>query len=737
MDARSGQAELILARLDTLPALPVIASRLLEMSGDENIDLKEISTMIEADPALSARVLAMCRRAELGLGERITTVRRAVVMLGLEAVRSAVLSVCVFDLMNKEAKRVSHDTGTLGTFDITGYWKHAIGVACACERIARDHSKLHIRPDEGFVAGLLHDFGRLALTVALPKAMARAQELAAARGMDAAEVERELIGLDHALAGKRLAEHWGLPESISQVIWLHVHEPEAIPENENRGLIMVVRLARALCRELYVGAAGDFGEPPDWRTEAREFNLDPTRIEKSGRRLHADVSERCKALGVCNQQAPTMMLESIARANQSLGRLVERLDRRQTREQRCGEALSLIERFHARLREHADLESTTKAIVEHAGQWFGGESWLVIVREDGASRAIAFERGTDLWLDAEDHIVEGVLGPLRAGNKLAELSLRTSDTVGRLLGRTGRLMRALRLAGGDTWLVLVGETLPRDLEGVDETLAAVWASAASSAQRFERARAMSEGLANANSRVASLQAARSREESMRRLGEMTAGAAHEMNNPLTRISGQAQRLAMRLEGQNQELCEEVVEAAHELSELVTSLHMLAEGPQIRVSAHEVRKVLGRAIEIGRERAGIEGTIDLSCAVTSFETDDEILARALGELIANALQSHESPRVSIRAETAGTDGRLKVIVRDHGRGLSTKARRHAFDPFFSERDAGRGRGLGLSRAKRLIEALGGTTGLLACEQGGTEAWVELPAQAITKSLRESA
>ncbi len=737
MDARSGQAELILARLDTLPALPVIASRLLEMSGDERIDLKEISSMIEADPALSARVLAMCRRAELGLGERITTVRRAVVMLGLDAVRSAVLSVCVFDLMNKEAKRVSTDTGTLGSFDISGYWKHAIGVACACERIAREHSTLRIRPDEAFVAGLLHDFGRLALTVALPKAMARAQELAAARGMDSAEVERELMGLDHSLAGKRLAEHWGLPESISQVIWLHVHEPEALPEDDNRGLIMVVRLGRALCRELYVGASGDFGEPPDWRREANDFKLIPTRIEKAGKRLHADVSERCKALGVCDQQPPTMMLESIARANQSLGRLVARLDRRQARDERASEALIAIARFHASLREQGDLESTTKAIVEHAGIWFGSESWLVIAREDGASRAIAFERGIDLWLDADDNIVEGVLSPLREGKRLADLSLKTSDTICKLLGREGRLMRAMRLCGGGTWLVLVGEGLPRDLDGVDETIAAVWASAASSAQRFERVRAMSEGLAAANSRVASLQAARSREESMRRLGETTAGAAHEMNNPLTRISGQAQRLAMRLEGENQELCEDVVEAAHELSELVTSLHMLAEDPQVRLTAHEVRGILGRAVEIGRATSGIDGDIDVSCAVLSFETDGELLARALGELIANALQSHESPRVEIHAETSGLDGRLKVIVRDHGRGLSPKARRHAFDPFFSERDAGRGRGLGLSRARRLVDALGGKTGLLAIEQGGTEAWVELPAQASAKKLRESA
>ncbi len=738
MDVRSGQAELILARLDSLPTLPSIASRLLEISGDERIDLKEISTMIEADPALSARVLAMCRRAELGLGERITTVRRAVVMLGLDAVRSAVLSICVFDLMNKEAKRVSSETGSLAGFDIAGYWKHAIGVACACERIARDNTPLGVRSDEAFVAGLLHDFGRLALTVALPKAMARAQELAAARGLDACEVERELIGLDHALAGKRLAEHWGLPESIAQVIWLHVHEPEAIPQGENRALVMIVRLARALCRELYVGVAGDFGDPPDWRREAREFNLDPVRIEKSGRRLHADVADRCKALGVCDQQAPTMMLESIARANQSLGRLVDRLGRRQSKDQRSADALASIAQFHQSLREHGDLASTIGAIVEHAGTWFQSESWLVVTREEGASRAIAYQRGVDLWLDADEGLVEGVLAPLQDGRQIAELSLRTSDAVGRILGRSGRLMRAMRLSGGDAWLVLVGDALPKELEGVDATLAAVWGSAASSAQRFERVRAMGEGLADANARIASMQAARSREESMRRLGEMTAGAAHEMNNPLTRISGQAQRLAMRLEGPQRELGEEIVEAAHELSELVTSLHVLAEEPTVAIEERGVREILGRACEIGRERARVdhEGEIAIECDIGLFSTDGDLLAQALGELVANALQSGDSPRVAIRAETAGEDGRLRVVVSDRGRGLSVKARRHAFDPFFSERDAGRGRGLGLSRVRRLIEALKGSSGLLERAQGGTEAWVELPAHDAT-SLRQSA
>jgi hypothetical protein len=93
------QAELILRELDALPTLPSVAARLMAITGSDDADVQEVIRLIEADPAVTAKVLSLCSRAALGMSRQVTTVDRAVVMLGLDAVRSAVLSVQIVDWM--------------------------------------------------------------------------------------------------------------------------------------------------------------------------------------------------------------------------------------------------------------------------------------------------------------------------------------------------------------------------------------------------------------------------------------------------------------------------------------------------------------------------------------------------------------------------------------------------------------------------------------------------------------
>ena len=88
--------KLILESIDRMPTLPVVAMKLMAISSAEDIDLDEVIRLIESDPAMSSTILAMCRTADKGLGDKITTVRRAVIMLGLEAVQVAALSVHVY-----------------------------------------------------------------------------------------------------------------------------------------------------------------------------------------------------------------------------------------------------------------------------------------------------------------------------------------------------------------------------------------------------------------------------------------------------------------------------------------------------------------------------------------------------------------------------------------------------------------------------------------------------------------
>ena len=220
--ARARQVEVILERVRTLPTLSPVAARLLSIGTIDEVLITDVVKIIETDPALSARILGLCRRADKGLGDRITTVKRAVLMLGIEAVRSAALSVSVYDLMTGEDEQASQalddtfanehadnarrndpggpEEGLATTFDRKGFWKHSIAVACAAELIAQVNPKLRVVPEEAFLAGLLHDVGKLVLDLVLPRSYERVLAVAHRRKCDSDSVERLVLGLDHHTA---------------------------------------------------------------------------------------------------------------------------------------------------------------------------------------------------------------------------------------------------------------------------------------------------------------------------------------------------------------------------------------------------------------------------------------------------------------------------------------------------------------------------------------------------------
>lgn len=338
----SRRTELVLRELDALPTLPSVAARLLQLGSDDQADVKEIVRLIETDPTLTARLLSLCRKAATRTRYPITTVEMAVVMLGLEAVRSLVLSVQIFDWSGKAPRRVP--AGAAGTprrtarahqpaasadaasaFNRIGFWQHSIAVACCADLICREHPELEFNSEEAFVCGLVHDLGKLALDLVLPKAYARVIELAEAREGDIADFERPICGLDHHAAGAKLAERWGLPDIFRDVMLLHGIEPEALPDTPHRRMVLLISLADSICRRLSLGWSGNLTSGPDDRSICLAGGFDVERVERSMPRLYEATSARCRDLGLGEEPSQQLLIESILRANSRLGRLNQEL----------------------------------------------------------------------------------------------------------------------------------------------------------------------------------------------------------------------------------------------------------------------------------------------------------------------------------------------------------------------------------------------------------------------------
>jgi HD-like signal output (HDOD) protein/signal transduction histidine kinase len=739
---RAKQVEMILRQVDRLPTLSPVAARLLEITDVQDANLDEIIPLIETDIALSATVLKLVRSAERGLGDRITSVHQAVVLLGLDTIRSAVLSVEVLDLLQgeSEVQELTTETG----FDDHGFWKHAVAVACASEILARERTDTVVSPQMAFLAGLLHGVGQLVLHMVLPQAYDRALSLAEQKHASGASVERAILGIDHHTAGRRLADRWGLPDWLRDVIWFHGQPQEGVPESADRELIAVVSLARVWCQRHHLGWSGDFCMPHATEPLAEAAGVRGGRLPELVQVLLERTVERESILGLETETTPEALLKAIARANRRLGVLNATLDV----EARAGRRHQALARHTAvfldRWRSSNSIELTMEQVGRSAMTAFGAPycAMLWTSSPDRVWRFTEFSRddqtivGQTRVLPLSEQSLERVLGSGGGFGISAAavpwLSPYLDDSVD-----PGELRLFPLVIDSEVEAVMVHNA---DLRAWSERtelgpMRSVWGAAVRTAAATECARGLEDELASSNRALAETQDELAQRESLARLGEMTAGAAHEMNNPLAVIRGRAQLLCSRLEDSDLAGCATAIaEAATDLSDLIAELNQLAclEGPKMELS--DMSAIVAAAVDRATERGACSSSIEvhLDGGVDPVATDRELLTIALSELVINAFEAGSSEKVRVQVHLGPGDGRMYLRVMDHGRGLSKRARHHAFDPFFSEKPAGRQRGLGLARARRCVELLGGRIWLESNQGGGTVANIAIEHQQVLAS-----
>jgi len=728
------RVELILQRLEALPTLSPIAVRLLNLSASDESSIPEIVTLVESDPALTTMLLSMCRRVSTGLGDAITTVERAVVMLGLDAVRSALLSVHVYELMEKDQEHNGESV------DRVGLWRRQLAAACAAEKLARASAGA-VRPEDAFTAGLLHGLGKLALAAVLPKTYRRVGEFAAVRRCFLAEAERELIGIDHHTAGKRLGERWGLPVVLQDVMWLH-GRPEAVPEGlPHADLIRLVSAAVGLARALHIGGGGDGAPPPTFESIARAAGIDVKRLEELAPTLHDEVAKRAAELGLDDLVDADMQMLSIVSANRQLARLNRALEQRARSAAENSRVLSEIAAFHAEP-SVSSLPTAYEAVARSLSRLFGPGYCAIVHQNRPENPWAAAEMNRDGRVSNQCEITppEGQRS-LRDSIDLSQLSVASAALLSWLADSlvSAPDLRTLRVlpmvcATGEPALLLHDRDLPHDLFAgpAMNALTSLWSGALGAAARHDGARRVQEKLADANRSLVETREQLAQAESLAMLGRLTAGAAHEMNNPLAIIDGRAQILSMTASSAEAKASVEAIrDATARLSDLISDLHFFAEPPELQRATTDITDMLTRSISETKRLRAAEKRDTLGVKLTvqgplpPAYVDGAQLAAAVTELLRNALDAEPSQFVELRAETVAPDGRLVISVTDKGRGMDRDTLQRATEPFFSRCDAGRRVGLGLARVRRLVEQHGGRLELESAPGEGTVARLVFP------------
>jgi signal transduction histidine kinase/HD-like signal output (HDOD) protein len=738
-DQREKRIELILQQLEELPTLPAIAVKVLEVTGRDDSSLRDVVQLLESDPSLTTRLLQLCRRADLGVRGEVATVERAVSLLGFESVRSSILAISVFQTLNQ------NNAPGGGHFNRESFWKHSVAVACCAELLVAQlpaiYASAHrLTPSNAFVAGLLHDIGKVALDAMLPKSFNRVVEGADLLRGNIADLERNMIGLDHLVVGKRLAERWNLPIALREVAWLHGQLPDAIPASvENPTLINLISLADLLVREQHLGYSGNYilvGRS----ALLESLSLKPSQVDEVMSRLVAHIEPRATALGLGQASSDEMYRDALGQANKELGRISSQLAAKNRKLLVRAKFFDALSQFQGEIRPDAAPAKVLHAIGQTGAEVLGVKVVGAFSLPPGATfaeAALVNQTGeliqTSL-IDCHARPANPLAGEgpvIAAGDELEWLLSAISP---RLADR-GRFWICLeadnQCIGGVIWGAAPGESqrLGTQVQELN-ALAHGWALALRTSQIREEARNLSEQLADSNRRLHSAQNEILRSRTMLSVGEMASGAAHEMNNPLAVISGRSQLLAQQLTDPRLKHAAVLIhEQSHRLSEIITELMDFAKPAPARPTVVDVADLVGRALHDAKMMGeSTDRTVETTLTdVPPIKVDESQVSAAVSELIGNALQAIEPGKglVEIHADFDSGSNQVVLTITDNGCGMDEQTLKRAFDPFFSAKPAGRRRGMGLAKALRWIEASGGTIRLESQPGQGTRSVIALP------------
>jgi putative nucleotidyltransferase with HDIG domain len=259
----------VVSGMQSLPSLPTLYLEVVEEAESPHGSLEKIGRLIERDMAMTAKVLQLVNSAFFGLPRQVSSPMQAVSLLGIDTIKALILSAQVFGHLHLE---------NTPSFSLDDLWHHSMAIAACAKRIAQSENCQRKLMNDMFMAGLLHDVGKLVLAANLPQQYEEALQGVQTEGLTDWQAEHAVLGTSHAEVGAYLLGLWGLPEPIVEAVTFH-HTPSACADRSLSPLTAVhvanglrpasgmqgTPAAEARLDEAYITQVGLVERLPVWR----------------------------------------------------------------------------------------------------------------------------------------------------------------------------------------------------------------------------------------------------------------------------------------------------------------------------------------------------------------------------------------------------------------------------------------------------------------------------------------
>jgi putative nucleotidyltransferase with HDIG domain len=207
--AAPGELQSFLRSVPELPALSGTLMRAMDMLGKDDIELGHLVDFMSHDQAIVSRLLRVANSPFYGLAGRISTVAQAVNVIGFANTKRLIVALSIMGRFPQ---------GSIGGLGMSWFWQHSVVTAIVSQMLAE---KIGLSSDQMFIAGILHDIGRVVMAMQLPKEYAALMAETPSPEGPPPQRERAVFGFDHAQVGAGITTRWNFPEEISALLSAH------------------------------------------------------------------------------------------------------------------------------------------------------------------------------------------------------------------------------------------------------------------------------------------------------------------------------------------------------------------------------------------------------------------------------------------------------------------------------------------------------------------------------------